>query len=110
MALLHRGNGLASRCKSGCLILVDSDPLSPADREMVRYLEGQADTPSPVTAILDVMSEALLPAVEVNCGNPLAHLYERYGQVHCDRGLARASLPVSNHDHIGRTLYHDSRL
>src|SRR5262249_14917421 len=88
--LLTPGKSCVEFRKFEGLILVNSNPLGPPDRELVRYLESQPGTPSPGTAVLNVVGEGLLPAVEVNRGNPLAGFHQRDSEVRCNRGLTRA--------------------
>jgi len=110
MVLLYCGNSFVEFRKFEGLILVNSNPLGPPDRELVRYLESQPGTLSPGTPVLNVVGEGLLPTVEVDCGNPLARFHERDSEVHCNRGLTRAPLFVSHHDHMRRILNSDGRL
>src|SRR5262245_1551620 len=110
MALLHRGNGPVEFRKFAGLVLVDPDPFCAPDLEIIRYLESQLSTPSPGTAVFDVVGKSSLPTVEVDRGNSLTRFHQRDSKVQCNRGLTRAPFLVSHHDHMRRTANSDGRL
>src|SRR5262249_51131223 len=103
MALLHRGNGPVEFRKFAGLVLVDPDPFCAPDHEMIRYLESQLSTPSPGTAVFDVVGKSSLPTVEVDRSNSLTRFHQRDSKVQCNRGLTRAPFLVSHLDHMRRT-------
>jgi hypothetical protein len=55
---------------------------------MDRQLEIPIGSPSPGTAVLDIMGEAFLAAVQIDGGNALTGFQQRDGDMHRNRGFA----------------------
>jgi hypothetical protein len=54
---------------------------------MDRHFEIETAAARPGPAIIDVTSETLLPAIEIDGGDALASLYRGNGDIHCERGF-----------------------
>jgi hypothetical protein len=68
---------------------------------MVGDLEIASDLPGPGASVLDKMGEALLPRIEVNGGDALSRLDQRYRNMHCDRRFARSAFFIRHDDNTG---------
>ncbi len=100
MAMLHCSNHFVEIGELGSFVFVKLGAFDASDAEMDRQLEIDMGPLGPGTAVLKVVSEALLPAVEIDRGHALAGFHQRDRDMHRDRGFPRASLLVSHHDHV----------
>ena len=92
-------------CELDCLVLVDPCALAACDCVMLRHFQRDAGAFGGVAAVLDVMREGLLPAVEVDGCDALTGLEQRHRDMHRGGGLARAALLVAEHNHMRGTRY-----
>jgi hypothetical protein len=102
MAVLRCSNHFVEIGELGNLVFVNLGAFGASNAEMDRQLEIGMGPLGPGMTVRSVVSEALLPAVEVDCGNALAGFHQRNRDMHRDRGFPRASLFVSHHDHVWR--------
>src|ERR1044072_4243279 len=91
MPVLDRVDRRREAAELGCLVLVHAHALGAGDGEMIRHFERGAGPARGVAAVLDVMREGLLPAVEVDRGDALAGLEQRDRDMHRGCGFARAA-------------------
>jgi len=61
---------------------------------MNRNFEIEAGAPRPGPPVVDVAGEALLPAIEIDGGDPLARLHQGDGNVQSGGGFTRTALLV----------------
>jgi hypothetical protein len=69
---------------------------------MRRQLELCARALSPGAAVLDVMGESFLSAVEIDSGDALARLKQRHRDVQRCGGFSRTTLLACEYDHVRR--------
>jgi hypothetical protein len=88
IAVLRGTNRLVEVGEFGSFAFVNPNTLSPRYAEMDRQLEIPIGSPSPGTAVLDIMGEAFLAAVQIDGGNALTGFQQRDGDMHRNRGFA----------------------
>ena len=69
---------------------------------MRRQIELDARALGPGAAVLDVMGEAFLPAVEIDGRHALAGLEQRDRDVQSGGGFTRPAFFVAENDHVSR--------
>ena len=72
------------------------------DAAVHRELEVEAGAARPGVAIVDVAGEALLAAVEVDGGDPLAGFHQGDSDMQGGRGFSRTALFVAQHHNVRR--------
>ena len=98
VGVLDRGDGAREAVKLRRLVGVDRGALGAADAIMRRQFERNAGARGPAAAVLDIMGEALLAAVEIDGRDPLPGLEQGHGDMQRGRGFARAALLVAEND------------
>ena len=110
VAMLDGGNGFRKAREFRRLVLLDVRARGPDDVMVGRQRQLDARALRPGAPVLDVMREALLAAVEVDAGDALAGFHQGNDDVHRGGRLARASLLVTEHDHMRGTRQSHRRL
>ena len=87
------------------LVLVDPRTLAARDAIMLRQLQRDTGPLRAGLAIFNVVSEGLLPAVEIDGRDTLSGLEKRHRNMHRGGGFARSALLVAEHDHMRGTRY-----
>ena len=72
------------------------------DAAMDRQLQAESGAMRPGAAVVNVSRKTLLPAIEIDGGDPLARLQKGDSDVQRCGGFARSALLVAQHDHMGR--------
>jgi hypothetical protein len=99
---LHRADGVHELLQLGVFILGDLHGPTELDAAVHRELEIKAGAARPGAAIIDVTGKTLLPAVEIDGGDPLAGLHQGDGNVQRHGGFARSTLLVAQHHDVRR--------
>src|SRR6185437_1306821 len=100
VVVLDRGDRPREAGELARLIGVDGAGLASLHADMGRNFERRARALGPIAAVLDVMGEALLAAVEIDGGDPLTGLEQRDRYMQRRRRLTRTALLVSEHDYV----------
>src|SRR5258708_38904217 len=79
----QRIDGLGQRLASGGFIL-GSGIVETTETKMIGNFEVARNALGPATSVLDIMGEALLPGIEIDCGDALACLDQRNRNMHGD--------------------------
>ncbi|MHC2196151.1 hypothetical protein ACVJF1_008784 [Bradyrhizobium diazoefficiens] len=99
---LDRRDRLHELLELGVLVLGNLHGLAELDAAMHRQLEIELGATGPGGAVVDVVGEALLAAVEVDGGNALTGLQERDRDVQGSGRFAGAALLVAQHNDVRR--------
>jgi hypothetical protein len=102
MRALNRADGGGEVGDLGRLVGFHRAGLSALDTIMRRQLELYACALGPGAAVLDVMGESFLPAVEIDSGDALARLKQRHRDVQRYGGFSRTTLLACEYDHVRR--------
>ena len=86
----------------GVFILGDLHRFAELDAAMDRQLQAESGAMRPGAAVVNVSRKTLLPAIEIDGGDPLARLQKGDSDVQRCGGFARSALLVAQHDHMGR--------
>src|ERR1700712_2218266 len=71
------------------------------DETMMRKFEMKTSFATPRPPVFKVVSEASLPAIEINSRDALAGFEQGYGNMKSYGRLPRAALLVTQHNHMG---------
>src|SRR5665213_1484990 len=82
-------------------LILEADIIGAAKTKMIGNIKVAGDAVGPGSPVLDVMREASLSRIEVNCGDTLARLHQRNRDVHGDGGFAGAAFFIGNDDDSG---------
>jgi hypothetical protein len=69
---------------------------------MHRDFEIEPGAPRPGASVVDIAGEALLTAIEIDGGDALASLHQRYGNVQGGGGFTRTALLIAQHNDMSR--------
>src|SRR5262249_53168826 len=102
MSALNRADGSGEVGDFGRLVDFDRTGLGALNAVMRWQLERNLHALSPSAAILDVMGESFLPAVEIYSSDALAGLEQRHRDVQRGGGFSRTALLACEYDHVRR--------
>src|SRR5664279_5722344 len=100
VAVLERTDSLREVGEFLRLVGFQRIALGPLHAVMRRQIKRDARALAPGAAVLDVMGETFLPAVEIDGRHALAGLEQRDRNVQSSRGLTRAAFLVAENDHV----------
>src|SRR6478752_3798261 len=95
---LNRANGIDELLKFGGLVVRDLHGLATLNAAMHREFEVETGAARPGAPVVDVARKALLAAIEIDGGDPLARLHQGNGDVQGYGGFARPALFVTQHN------------
>jgi hypothetical protein len=87
----------------GSFIVDDLHGLAVLDATVHGDLEIETGAARPGVPVVDVAGEALLAAIEIYGGHPLACLRQRNGKMHRGGGLSRTALFVAEYNDVRET-------
>jgi hypothetical protein len=98
---LDCAHGIHELLELGRFVVGDLHGLAKLDAVMHGEFEIEAGTAGPGAPIADVTGETLLPAVEIDRGNPLAGLQQGDGNMQRGGGFAGTAFLIAQHDDMG---------
>src|SRR5262245_52596453 len=107
MRALNHVDGGTEVCDLGPLVGFNRAGLGALDAVMRRQLELYTRALSPGAAVLDVMGESFLAAVEIDSSDALAYLEQRHCDVQRGGGFSRTTLLACEYDDVRRLSFLD---